>query len=372
MRIAYVCGTLQKGQDGVSRVLYRTIQGTLARNFEVMAIGAALPAVADRIVPMVKVPAIPFPLQPSYLLALPGSWFVPRLEAFDPDLLHLQSPCPLGFQALNFALERQIPVVATYHTHFPSYLRYYRLERMQFLVWRLLRSFYGQVDRTFVASKARLSELQQHGIANLQYLPNGVDLDQFSPVHRSAAWRSRLGVSDQPVVLFVSRLVWEKNLLVLKDMYNILRSRRHDFRMVVIGDGPARTTLESLMPGTVFLGYQQGKSLAESYASSDIFVFPSVTEVFGLVVLEAMASGLACVTVRAGPPGEIMGDGGSGLFAAPGPHDLAANVEWLLNHPDQWPVLGSGARQRAQQFLWDEVLDQLFAQYAEVVEASRS
>ena len=83
-------------------------------------------------------------------------------------------------------------------------------------------------------------------------------------------------------------------------MYNILRTRRHDFRMVVIGDGPARTTLESLMPGAVFLGYQQGKSLSESYASSDIFVFPSVTEVFGNVVLEAMASGLACVTVRAG------------------------------------------------------------------------
>lgn len=372
MRIAYVNATLEKTHDGVTRVLYRAIEEGLARNWKVMAIGATMPAVEDQIVPMVKVPAIPFPLQPSYQLALPGSWFASQLAAFDPDLVHLQSPCVLGFQVLNFATSRGIPVVATYHTNFPSYLRYYRIQWAEPLTWHILRSFYSRVYCTFFASHTRLHELQQQGISNLEYLPNGVDLHEFSPARRSAEWRSRFGASDQPVVLFVSRLVWEKNLRVLVDMYHILKARRRDFRMVLVGDGPARRTLESMMPGAVFLGHQVDGNLAESFASSDVFVFPSTTETFGNVVLEAMASGLVAVVARSTASAEIIEEGRSGLVAAPDASELAAKVEWLLDHPEHRAALGARARQRAREFTWDRMLNRMFARYAEVVGAVRS
>lgn len=372
MRIAYVCATLRKTQDGVSRVLYRAIEGALARNCQVLAIGATLPKLEEQIIPMVKVPAIPFPLERSYPLALPGSWFTSQLVTFNPDLLHLRSPCPLGFQALDFALQHGIPVVATYHTHFPSYLPYYHLKWAEPLLWHILRSFYGRVNRTFVSSRTRLHELEQQGISNLEYLPNGVDLDQFSPAHRSAEWKSRLDACHRPVVLFVSRLVWEKNLLVLKDMYDILRGKREDFRMVVIGDGPARKRLEPMMPGAAFLGHQVGMQLAESYASSDIFVFPSTTEIFGNVVLEAMSSGLAVAAARSAAPAEIIEEGQSGVLVPPDASDLAVEVEYLLDHPTYRVALGTRAWERARQFTWDRMLDRMFARYEEVVEASRS
>lgn len=372
MRIAYVNATLRRTQDGVTRVLYRAIEEGLARNWKVMAIGATLPAVEDQLVPMAKVPAIPFPLQPSYPLALPGAWFTSQLAGFDPDLIHLQSPCLLGIQALNFATRRGIPVVATYHTHFPSYLPYYHLRWAEPMLWHLLRSFYSRAYCTFIPTHSRLQELKQQGFSNLEYLPNGVDLEEFSPTYRSAAWRTRLGVTEQPVVLFVSRLVWEKNLRVLQGMYHRLRAAQRPFRMVVVGDGPARESLEAMMPGAVFLGHQVGRELATIFASADIFVFPSTTETFGNVVLEALASGLVAVTARATASAEIIEEGRSGLLASPHASDFAAKVEWLFDHRDWWPVLARGARQRAQQFSWDEVLDQLFARYVEVVEVSKS
>ena len=374
MKIAYFSATLQTGQDGVTRVVYKMIEGALARGHDVMAYGALVPEPIRQIVPMVKVPSLVLPLQKAYRIPLPGYHaFARSLRKFQPDILHINSPCPLGHAATRYGLDYHVPVVATYHTHFPTYPRYYKLGSIETMTWKIMKNLYNRVDRTFVPTKPILDELRDHGIERLEYLSNGVDLRLFNPAYRSAEWRRRISPTDKPILLFVSRLVWEKDLRVLADMYAILRSRRDDFAMAVVGDGHARRELEALMPGAQFLGFQKGSALAESYASSDIFVFPSTTETFGLVTLEAMASGLVPVAANVGGAAGIIQERESGMFAVPlDPKDLADNVQWLLDHPCERNEMAQRAIMRAEQFGWENILDQLFDSYEHVVETFRN
>ena len=373
MRIAYFNANLKVGQDGVTRVVYKMIDGALARDHQAMAVTSILPEPWQQPVPMVKVPSVVLPLQKAYRIALPGyQSFAKALGDFQPDVLHINSPCTLGFAAMRYAKHFGVPVVATYHTHFPTYPRYYNLTKLEDFTWRISRHLYNNVDRTFVPTRPILDELEAHDLRRLQYLPNGVDTGLFTPERRNVEWRNRVSSNEKPIVLFVSRLVWEKDLRILAGAYRILREQGADFEMVVVGDGHARVEFESMMPGARFLGYQTGIPLAESFASADIFVFPSTTETFGLVTLEAMASGLAPVAAKAGGAVEIIEEGSSGLFAAPlDAADTAKKIRWLLDHPDQRKAIGEQAYRRAQKYRWESILDQLFESYEDVVRETR-
>jgi phosphatidylinositol alpha 1,6-mannosyltransferase len=158
-------------------------------------------------------------------------------------------------------------------------------------------------------------------------------------------------------------------LRVLALAYKRLKAKRNDFEMVIVGDGNARTEFEQLMPGAHFLGYQTGVTLAESFASADIFVFPSTTETFGLVTLEAMASGLTPVAAKMGGAIEIIEEGTSGLFAKPlDGADFAKKVEWLLDHPNYSRTIGEQAHRRAQEYRWESILSRLFTLYEDVIQ----
>jgi glycosyltransferase involved in cell wall biosynthesis len=240
------------------------------------------------------------------------------------------------------------------------------------LVWRVTRNLYNNVDRTLVPTRPILHELHENNIQRLEYLPNGVDTGLFTPERRSTAWRTQFGGGTKPIILFVSRLVWEKDLRVLAEAYRQLSTKRNDFEMVIVGDGHARTEFEQMMPGAHFLGYQSGIPLAESFASADIFVFPSTTETFGLVTLEAMASGLTPVAAKMGGAVEIIEEGTSGLFARPlDGTDLVQKVEWLLDHPNTRRSMGEQAYRRAQEYRWDSILNRLFSIYEEVVQHTK-
>ena len=372
MRIAYFNANLRVGQDGVTRCVYKMIDGALERGHEAIAVTSTLPELSPPI-PMVRVPSVVLPLQKNYRIALPGiSGFAKALHEFRPDILHINSPCTLGFAAVKYGHHFDIPVVATYHTHFPTYPRYYRLKRFEDLTWRITRSLYNSVGRTFVPTQPILEELKSQQIDRLEYLPNGVDTSLFSPTRRSVEWRRQFGGGGKPILLFVSRLVWEKDLKDLVVALAILRSRRSDFEFVVVGDGHARADFEKSMPGVHFLGYQSGLALAESFASADIFVFPSTTETFGLVTLEAMASGLAPVAARVGGAVGIIDNGISGLFSEPGSGaSIASNVETLLDQPALRTKLALQAHRHAQHYDWNVVLSRLFDSYADVVDAHR-
>jgi glycosyltransferase involved in cell wall biosynthesis len=370
MRIAYFNANLRVGQDGVTRVVYKMIEGALARQHQVMGITSTLPEESVVNVPMFKVPSLPLPLQKSYRIALPGyQRFEKVLQEFRPDILHVNSPCTLGVAAMKYGNRFEVPVVATYHTHFPTYPRYYHLTRFERLAWKLSRSFYNSMDRTFVPTRPILDELAANNIQRLEYLPNGVDVNLFTPNRRSDVWRKRFGGGEKPIILFVSRLVWEKDLRVLAGMHDLLRSRRDDFVMVIVGDGHARAEFEQMMPGVHFLGYQSGTTLAESFASSDIFVFPSTTETFGLVTLEAMASRLAPVAAKAGGAEELLEHGKSGLLAEPfSAGDLARKVEWLLDYPRYRQKISEQAYVRAHEYRWETIHGRLFSNYSDVIE----
>jgi glycosyltransferase involved in cell wall biosynthesis len=368
MRIAYFNSNLRVGQDGVTRVMGHMFEGALERGHEVLCFGATIPPPSEQRVPMVRVPSVVLPLQKAYRVALPGySRFATRLREWNPDLIHINSPCTLGYAAVRYARDFGVPIVATYHTHFPTYLRFYKLERFEKRTWKMLRHLYNPIDTTFVPSLSIIAEIREHGIRHTEYLPNGVDLSRFSPSYRSRAWRESVGAADRPVVLFVSRLVWEKNLRTLAEAYAMLRSRALDFAMVVVGDGHSRKELEALMPGAKFLGEQQGDALSTSYASADVFVFPSVTETFGLVTLEAMASGLAPVAARAGGAVGIIQDGKSGLFAEPNDAaSLAAQIERLVRDSAMRASIAERATRRAKDFAWGPVLHRLFTRYDQI------
>jgi phosphatidylinositol alpha 1,6-mannosyltransferase len=370
MRIAYFNANLKVDQDGVTKVVYKMIDGALERNHEAIAITSILPEPWQQPVPMFRVPSVVLPLQKAYRLAVPGYHsFAGILRKFEPDILHINSPCTLGFGAMKYAKHFGIPIVATYHTHFPTYPRYYKLTKLEDLAWRLTRTLYNNMDRTFVPTRPILNELSSNNIHRLEYLPHGVDAGVFTPERRNDAWRSRFGGGAKPIVLFVSRLVWEKDLRVLAEAYRHLRARKKEFEMVVVGDGHARAEFERMMPGAHFLGYQTGIMLAESYASADIFVFPSTTETFGLVTLEAMASGLVPVAAKVGGAMEIIQEGISGIFAKPlDGADLARKVEWLLDHSQYRRALAEQAYQRTQQYRWSSIMNRLFESYAETIQ----
>jgi glycosyltransferase involved in cell wall biosynthesis len=369
MRIAYFNANLKFGQDGVTRVVYKMIEGVLERGHEAIAITSILPELSQQTIPMYKVPSVVIPLHKEYRIAVPGyQSFAGILEEFRPDILHINSPCTLGFGAVKYAKHFDVPVVATYHTHFPTYPRYFNLTRLEDLVWRITRNLYNSIDRTLVPSMPILQELTENNILRLQYLPNGVDTGLFTPERRNNSWRAQFGGGSKPIVLFVSRLVWEKDLRVLAHAYQQLKTKRNDFEMVIVGDGHARQEFEQLMPGAHFLGYQSGVTLAESFASADIFVFPSTTETFGLVTLEAMASGLTPVAAKMGGAIEIIQDGTSGLLAKPfDGADLAQKVEWLLDHPNYSRTMGEQAHLRAQEYRWESILGNLFTVYEDVI-----
>jgi glycosyltransferase involved in cell wall biosynthesis len=373
MKIAYFNANLRKGQDGVTRCMYKMFEGAVDRGVDAIAITSTLPDPQDMIIPTYRVRSVPLPLQRTYRLALPGyQRFAPLLEKFRPDLIHINSPCTLGFGAMKYARHHGIPIVATYHTHFPTYPRYYRLSGLEDLAWRIIRYLYNRIDHTFVPTLPILEELRAHGIHNLEYLPNGVDTQLFHPNRRSEAWRERLGARDKQVLLFVSRLVWEKDLRILAGMYHRLKILREDFEMVVVGDGHARAELEHMMPGAHFLGYQSGETLAESYASSDLFVFPSTTETFGLVTLEAMASGLAPVAAKVGGAAGLIRHGETGLLAEPLDEiDLANLVAELLDNPDRRQRIAQEAHRVAQQYSWEAIIETLFERYEALIHEHR-
>jgi glycosyltransferase involved in cell wall biosynthesis len=219
-----------------------------------------------------------------------------------------------------------------------------------------------------VPSQPILEELRSHGIANLQYVPHGVDSVLFNLSHKSNSWKSKLGIEGKSALLFVGRLVWEKDLKTLALAYQTLKKRRNDFALVLAGDGPIRQKLERMMPEAIFLGNQSGEELSTTYASSDIFVFPSTTETFGNVTLEAMASGLPPICANKGGASGFIRDGITGILARPrDPDDMAMKIEYLLDHPERRESIANEAFLYGHKQTWESSFDKILHSYAEMI-----
>ncbi len=368
MRIAYFAGSMKQGQDGVTRVLYRTSEYLQEKGIPHIFFSPVLPTENELPVPMHKIPSVQFPLNNGYRVSLPGQKQIDEaLADFQPDILHINSPCSLGYAAIKYGQKHSIPVVATYHTHFASYARYYRVRILERFSWSYFRNLYNSCDRVFVPSEPILDELREHRMKNLEFIPHGVDTQLFHPMHRSEHWKSELGIAGKTALLFAGRLVWEKDIKTLASTYRILQSKRNDIAFVIAGDGPVRKDLEVLMPEAIFLGYQTGKSLSTAYASSDMFVFPSTTETFGNVTLEAMSSGILPVCANKGGASGFIKNGITGLLSKPcDAEDMAEKIESLLDHPERMKEMAKQAFLYGQEQTWQRSFEKMLMSYDEV------
>jgi phosphatidylinositol alpha 1,6-mannosyltransferase len=370
MRIAYFAGSMRPGHDGVTRVLYHMTAALSSEQIPHMFVSPILPPEEERTVPMVKVPSCAFPLYPDYRVASPCAGFFGReIRAFRPDLLHIHSPCSLGLAAMQYGRRHHIPVVATYHTHFASYADYYNIRFLEPFGWSWLRHIYDHCEAVFVPSIPIMDELRGHGFHKLHHLPHGVDTSAFSPAFRSPAWRSRHGIGeDRHMLLYAGRLVWEKDLRTLAEAYRRITASRSDITLALAGDGPVRKELEGMMPGALFLGQLSGEELAHAFASADLFVFPSTTETFGNVILEAMASGTVPVCARKGGAAGVVNHDVTGVLAAPGdPEDLCRQISLLLDAPERREAIRLRALQHANEQSWHHIIRRMIGMYADVL-----
>lgn len=371
-RVALFAGAYNHIADGVALTLNNLVDYLERQDVPVRVFAPTVedPAL-DHAGTLVPVPSVPFPGRSEYRCSLGLTSSVRKeLEAFDPTLIQVSTPDFLGLRALHFGHSADIPVAGTYHTHFASYLKYYNLDLLEPVVWGYLRHFYQQCDHVYVPTTAMMNILREHGIeGGLRLWQRGIDVDQFNPTHRCASWRRARGIGeDEVVVTFVSRLVWEKGLDTYAEVIERLDRQGVSHRSLIVGDGPAREELEARLPNTIFTGFLRGEALSRAYASSDIFLFPSDTETFGKVTLEAMASGLPTVCADAAGSRDLVQEETTGFLCPPEDVDTFTDrVRRLVLDSSRRRTMGTAAFERAQDFDRDKILAQLVRHYDELL-----
>lgn len=295
-------------------------------------------------------------IYPELRLAFPHASIGRAIVEFQADLIHVADPALLGVAGLYYGGGKNggalhLPLVVSYHTDLPKYLHYYRLGFMEPWVWPILRKRHNRATLNLCTSVAMLEQLQQHGIERLGLWPGGVDTDRFQPVRRSPEMRARLteGHPEDPLLLYVGRLSAEKEIERLKPIL----MANPTARLALVGGGPHHKHLKQHFAGLPvhMAGFLHGDELAQAYASSDIFIMPSRSETLGLVILEAMSSGVPVVAARAGGIPEMIQHGVSGYLFDEEAEAIAA-IQQLLPSAALRETIGLAARAQAEQHGW--------------------
>ncbi|MGE6691206.1 MULTISPECIES: glycosyltransferase family 4 protein [Sphingobium] len=370
IRIALFSGNYDCVRDGANRALNRLVDHLLHRiGAQVRIYSPTAPQPAFASVGEVRsVPSLSLPGRPEYRLAIGLTRGVRRdLDAFAPDIVHLSAPDLLGRQAQKHARACGIPVVASLHTRFETYLDYYRLGFLRGTMERYLDRFYGDADCILAPTPPIRDEMAaRHGTARVSVWGRGIDPTQFAPTLRDPALRAALGYTDQDVVpLFFGRLVLEKGLGVFADSIAAIRARGHDVRPLIVGEGPARSWLAQRLPNANFMGHLSGADLGRAVASADLLINPSVTEAFGNVNLEAMASGLAVLSADVPSAASLIDAGRTGLLLPATDADAYADAAtMLIGAPARLATMRQAAADAASRHRWDDVLQSVVRAYA--------
>ncbi len=292
------------------------------------------------------------------------------LDAFKPTLVHVAAPDFTGLSALNYARKAGIPAVASFHTRFDTYPRYYNMRWFEKYLTRYMRYFYGRCEHVYAPSHSMVEELKRDGIGeDIRLWTRGVDGELFNPARRDMAWREANGFhADDVVAAFVGRLVLEKGIDIFVDAFKRAKAKAPALKALIVGDGPERETFSRLLPDGVFAGYQQGEGLARAYASADIFFNPSITETFGNVTLEAMASGLPSIGAAAAGSKSLIEHDVTGYLAEPNAAGFAEQLALLAGDADLRQRFGRAAREKSARFSWDAILAELVGHYFEALE----
>ena len=305
-RIAVFVGNYVDVVDGVAMSIRRLVAHLLERGDQVRVFAPAGPSPAypagSELHPVPALPLLGF-AQDGYRYAHRlDAQTRQALEAFDPEVIHIASPDRAASQAIEWARDKGKPVVGSFHTNFASYFRFLRgWSWLEPIAWRFQCGFYDRMDLVNIPTQSMLDTLRSRGLrAPARIWARGVELERFSPQHRDLDWRRARGIGDEEVVIaFVARLFWEKGVRKLASVLQALEARGVRHRVLIAGEGPARSFLERELPEAIFTGFITGRELSTAYASADIFFYPSETDTFGNVTLEAMASGLPVVAADA-------------------------------------------------------------------------
>ena len=322
LKVALVTETYPPEVNGVAMTLGRLATGLAERGHRLRVVRPRQKGEASGVQPGgdLLTPGLPIPRYPDLRFGFPAAGELQRVwREQRPDVVHVATEGPLGFSALSAARRLGIPVISSFHTNFHNYSRHYGIGWLHGSIEVYLRWFHNRTAGTLVPTAALATELGAQGFREVQVLSRGVDTQLFSPTRRSAVLRMQWEAQpEDPVCIIVSRLAPEKNLDLAFAAFAAIRSERPNARMVCVGDGPSAAALARRHPGVHFSGMRQGEDLAAYYASADLFLFPSLTETFGNVVSEALASGLPVVAYDRAAASQLIEDGHNGWRVPPG------------------------------------------------------
>lgn len=360
LRVALFSGNYNYVRDGANQALNRLVgylqrQGAQVRVYAPKVANPAFPSKGK----LVGVPSIAIPGRAEYRLPVALSPRVRRdLAAFAPHVVHVSSPDIAGHRAVSWARRHRLPILASVHTRFETYPRYYNMAFLEPVLEAVLRRFYRRCDALVAPSESMAQVLRaQRMNYDIDIWSRGVDRDVFHPGRRDAAWRQSLGIADDEVVIgFLGRLVMEKGLDVFSDSIDQLARRGVAHRVMVVGEGPAHDWFTERLPQAVFTGFQGGADLGRAVASMDVLFNPSVTETFGNVTLEAMACGVPVVAAAATGSQSLVDDGVSGRLIAPGAvRQFAEALRAYVEDADLRARHGAAGEARSLEFSWDRI-----------------
>lgn len=376
LRVALFSGNYNYVRDGANQALNRLVdyllrQGANVRVYSPKVEPPAFPPAGE----LIGLPSMPFPGRGEYRFPLGLFGDVKRdLEEFNPNIVHVASPDVSGHRAVSWALDRKLPILASVHTRFETYPRYYNMAFLEPVAEAILRRFYNRCDALVAPSESMAAVLREQGMGDdISIWARGVDRDIFDPSRRDLAWRRELGIGDDEVAIgFLGRLVLEKGIDVFAETVTNLRERGVPFKVLVIGEGPAKDFFTEQVPEAIFVGFQKGPDLGRAVASMDMLLNPSVTETFGNVTLEAMACGLPVIAARATGSTSLVRDGETGRLVEPGQARAFADViESYIHNPDLRTAHGQAGELRSREYSWDAINGAVADAYLRLL-ASRS
>jgi glycosyltransferase involved in cell wall biosynthesis len=363
VKLSLVTETFPPEVNGVAMTLHRLCSSLAARGHAVEVIR---PRQGKRdtaaVAPFTEflVPGFPCPGYRELTLGWPVYFRLKQhWRAARPDLVHIAVEGPLGFAALLAARSLELPISSSFHTNFHAYSRHYHVGFLRHAGLAYFRWFHNRTACTFAPSVDVIAALEASGFRNMHFMGRGVDVNMFNPAKRDDALRASWGAQPEtPVAICVGRLAAEKNLPLVVEAWAQLRHALPDLKLVLVGDGPMRSSLARKFPETHFAGVRRGEDLARHYASGDLFLFASVTETFGNVVTEALASGLTVVAYDYAAARAHVRDGENGFLAGfDDPAAYCAAAARAASLRSAWPQLRAAARATALNLSWDRVVD---------------
>lgn len=363
LRIALVTETYPPDINGVANTISKVVGGLRARGHEVMLVRprhhsdalAANQYAMDEL--LVRGAAIP--MYKQLKMGMPAQGALKKLwTARRPDIVHIATEGPLGWSASRMARKLKIPTSSDFRTNFHAYSQFYGFGWLKGAIVAYLRKFHNGTHCTMVPSAPLLAELSRIGFERLLIVPRGVDTDRFTPDKRSEELRASWGAGPETqVILSVGRLASEKNLDTVVRCYQTMLAQNLPVKLIFVGDGPLRAHLEEICPCAIFAGARMGEDLAKHYASADLFVFPSLTETFGNVTIEAMASGLAVVAYDHAAAGQLIHHGHNGMLLPPSQdQQLFMAVKALIENTPLRESIRQNSRLTSIEHDWNSVI----------------